>query len=441
MDFNKLKEKAFAKGITQIEIYSSVANSVDFTITDEEMEQRNVSDSNVAFIRGVYNNQLVGYYTENLEDGEIDKIIDYLTTASEYITDDTPFFIYEGDKEYKEVVNPEFKLKDVSLQDKIEFALNINRKIKASTKYYFHTSVAYYEGTSSSAIKNTKGLDLEHHGSSAIIYVMCDFKKGDEIKNFYKAKRLLSFDDINVDELVDEVVRETECQFDAKSVKSGTYKAIIHRDALKSLLGAYSGAFFSTVLKRKLSFLEGKEGTKVFGDNISIVDDPFYFEDTNKQAFDDEGVSTKQNDLVTNGVFNTFLYNLSTAAYFNKKSTGSGFKPAVNANVSVDFTTLRLLPGEKSYDNLVKDLGNGIIITSLSGLHAGVNALTGDFNLQSSGFMVEDGKITRYVTLFVTSGNFIDILNNTLEVGNDTEYYGGIATPSILVKSLNISGE
>ena len=89
---------------------------------------------------------------------------------------------------------------------------------------------------------------------------------------------------------------------------------------------------------------------------------------------------------------------------------------------------------------MIKDIKEGVFITSMMGQHAGVNPVSGAFNLQSSGFMIEDGKITKPVTLIIVSGNIVDVLNNVNCISYDFKNFGRIGTGSAFINSLAISG-
>ena len=127
---------------------------------------------------------------------------------------------------------------------------------------------------------------------------------------------------------------------------------------------------------------------------------------------------------------------------FNVNPTGNGFKAGVSGTVSVSPTNLYLQPGDKSFDELVGSVSKGILVTNVSGLHAGLNPISGAFNVQASGFEIENGKIGRPVTLFVVSSNFYELLNNIEEISNDIEdKFIGVAAPSVKVKNIMISGK
>lgn len=205
---------------------------------------------------------------------------------------------------------------------------------------------------------------------------------------------------------------------------------------MSSLFGAFSSLFNGEAAIKKLTSLIGKEGQEIMNKNINIIEDPLDINYISYQPFDDEGVATYKKYIVKEGIFTSFIHNLKTAKYFNTQTTGNGY------NSSVGFSNVYIEAGSNSFDDIISGTEEGLLITSMSGLHAGVNAISGDFSLQSSGFYIKKGKIEKPVTLIVVSGNFLKMMNNIEEIGSDLELrYNGISAPSIKVKSLPVSGE
>ena len=102
-----------------------------------------------------------------------------------------------------------------------------------------------------------------------------------------------------------------------------------------------------------------------------------------------------------------------------------------------------MAPGEISEEALLEQVGNGVYITSLGGLHAGANPISGDFSLQSSGFMIEGGKKAGYVKSFTVAGNFYDLLKNITAIASNLEMpgMGRFGAPSVRVDGLSIAGK
>ena len=105
--------------------------------------------------------------------------------------------------------------------------------------------------------------------------------------------------------------------------------------------------------------------------------------------------------------------------------------------------TMYLAPGEITEEELLAKAENGVYINSLGGLHAGANPVSGDFSLQSAGFMIENGKKTTAVKSFTVAGNFYDLLKNVTAVASNLELpgMGSFGSPSVLVEGLSIAGK
>ncbi len=113
------------------------------------------------------------------------------------------------------------------------------------------------------------------------------------------------------------------------------------------------------------------------------------------------------------------------------------------APVRVAPTNLFFKPGEKDLCSLMAEAGEGLVITELSGLHAGANPTSGDFSLLSKGYTIEDGKRGHAVEQITVAGNFYEVLKHIVAVGSDLEFPGGsnIGSPSVDAGVLNVSGK
>ena len=242
--------------------------------------------------------------------------------------------------------------------------------------------------------------------------------------------------------IVEEATEEALSQLGAGFVKTGAYPVVLKRDVATQLLSAFSSVFTGEAALRKMTILADKKGQKIFGDNITIMDDPFYQDALINIPFDDEGVPCKTKAVVENGVFNGLLHSLKTANFYNEEPTGNGFKAGTAGAVATRPTNMFIKEGNLSKDEIVATVEDGIYITQVNGLHAGLNPISGDFNVQSSGFLIKNGKLDAPVTLFVTSGNFFEMMNNVEEIGNDIEKrFTGVSAPTLKIKSLAISGK
>ena len=143
-------------------------------------------------------------------------------------------------------------------------------------------------------------------------------------------------------------------------------------------------------------------------------------------------------------MLNTLLYDLSTAHASGKETTGNAFRQSYDSPVSIQPYTLVLAPGEQTEEALLQKCGDGVWIDFLGGTHAGANPISGDFSLQSEGFLVEGGKKTKPVRSFTVSGNFFELLKNIKALSDKAELtrpgLPAVASPAVLVEGLTVSG-
>ena len=290
------------------------------------------------------------------------------------------------------------------------------------------------------AYANSKGVELSHSFGTVTTYVEPVIHDGKEPSYGSAMAQTLATDTDIVKTATDEAI----ARLGATAVKTGKYDVIFDRRRVRSLLGAYSSIFSGKAALQGLSLLKGKEGEQIAAEKLTLVDDPFYAENPAKCAFDAEGVPTSEKTLIENGVLKTLLYDLTNARKAGVETTGNAARGYADP-VSVAPYCLRIEAGEETREEMIARMGDGLYVTEMKGLHAGANAVTGDFSIESAGFLVENGKLTRPVHSFTVAGNFFELLKAIDGVASNVEMgapaRSAIAAPDILVRGLSVAGE
>ena len=157
--------------------------------------------------------------------------------------------------------------------------------------------------------------------------------------------------------------------------------------------------------------------------------------------FDDEGVPSATHTVVEDGVFRTFLHNLKTARKDGVATTGNARKVGYASAVYVTPTNFYLKPGKRTLDDMLRGIGEGLVITEVSGLHAGANPISGDFSLLAKGYTFREGRREKPVEQITVAGNFYELLSAVRELASDLTFpMGGIGCPSVDVGELSVSG-
>jgi len=242
--------------------------------------------------------------------------------------------------------------------------------------------------------------------------------------------------------VADVAVEEALRAVGGASLPSGNYPVILRWDAMSSLLQTFSGVFSAEQAQKGLSRLADKVGAVIAAPCVTLVDNPLLPGGFNSQPFDAEGVPTFHKDVIDAGKLLTLLHNMKTAAKAGVSSTGNAHKASFASPVTVAPSNFFLQAGRRSLRQLEESMGDGLVITDLSGLHAGANAVSGDFSLLCKGYEVKGGRFSRAMEQMTVSGNFYTLLKEITEVASDLRFDpSGIASPSVRVREMTLAGE
>ena len=438
LNYQELINKSKDYGFSAIQVNEQLGESLELYISNGNVEKNNTAKVMTVVIKAIYNDHVATLELEDLNK-DSDEILTELKENASLITSSELCEMYEGSKEYPNIPTLESDFNNYPTSKKIEMMKELEQKIKAVDKRIVAVPYCVYgEESGSLRIINSKGLNLFNKESECAIMAQVVAMGASGASVGFTVNSKINLADLDFDKVITKSTKEALDHLDAKSIASGSYDCVIENDAMNSLFSTFQSMHNGEAALHKMAFLASKEGTKVFNEMVSIVDDPLidHEEVLHKRGFDSEGVACYTKDVVKDGVFKGLLHNLKTAKAFNTKSTGNASDTSVRG-----FNTY-IVPGTKSKEELLKDLNNGLLITSFDGLHAGVNPVSGDFNLKCAGFVIENGSIVRPVTLIVMAGNFYKALNdNICEIGSDLTFSRMTGAPSILFKGLAISGE
>ncbi|WP_434794776.1 Metalloprotease PmbA [Terrisporobacter petrolearius] len=440
---NLLFEKAKIAGFDECEIYFSDGESISISVYEGEVEKYNLAKSFGLSFRGKINNKMGYSYTEILDEVAIDMLINSAKNSATLIENDDETFIYVGDKTYSEVKTYSKELENIDPGKMIDLALDLEKEAKNYCDKVVNINGCKISYSSSNyGIYNTKGLELNNKDNiltSYVVPVVEDESGKNDGVGYVVAS---SLDEVKPREMAAQGVEEALSKLGGKSIPSGSYKTIIYNEAMVQLLETFASTFSGDAAQKGLSLLKGKEGDMIASPIVTIVDDPLMEGGLASAPFDDEGVATFTKELVYEGKLNTLLHNLKTAHKQGVKSTGNGFKASYASSVNVSESNLYLRKGEKSFEDLMKEINEGVIITDLAGLHSGANTVSGDFSLAAKGFYVENGKKTFPVEQITLAGNYFDLLKNIVAIGNDLKFpMSNVGSPSVLVTGLSIAGK
>ena len=448
MDFNAFKEYVVAHcanlGITEYELYYRSASATTVGVFAHEVNEFSASEGGGVCLRCIVGGKMGYASTEALTESSAKSIVERAADNAAALEAEEAVFLCEGGKQYQALDREPVQLPDT--EDMIRFAL-------AAQETLYAADPAVIDGSQTEvlsehmeiAICNSKGLDLHYKNNISGLVVSAMVSNGTEMANSYKIK-LGALPGIDTDALTKKAASNALQQLGGGTPNSGTYPVIFNSEAMASLLIVFSSVFSSENAQKGLSLLAGKEGQTIAAPCVTLVDDPFHPESPEPINFDGEGCPTYTKNVIENGVLKTLLYNMTTAAAAGRETTGNASKSSFDAPVGIRPFTMYLKGGDSSEEELFMKAGNGVYITSLGGLHAGANPISGDFSLQSAGFLIENGQKTGYIKSFTVAGNFYELLRKITAVADNCCLPSAMGmtafgSPSVLVETLSIAGK
>ena len=221
----------------------------------------------------------------------------------------------------------------------------------------------------------------------------------------------------------------------AKSVPTQSVPVVFEPTVTRDLLGDIFGAVSGESIFRKASFLVGQLREKVASQRLTVIDDGTMPSRLGSRPFDGEGLPTRRTIVIRNGVLESYLLNTYTARKLGLRSTGNAGRGLTGAPV-VEAGNLYIEPGPHSPEEIIKSVSRGFLVTELLGF--GVNIVTGDYSRSASGTWIENGELTFPVQGVTIAGNLKEMLNSIEMIGNDLDFRGNVAAPTLLIGRMTI---
>jgi PmbA protein len=208
----------------------------------------------------------------------------------------------------------------------------------------------------------------------------------------------------------------------------------------RSVLGVLSSAFNGESMLKGRSLFTGRLGEHVAAPHVQLVDDPTDARAFGASQYDGDGVPTRANALIADGVLQRFLHNVYTGRRSGSGTTGSATR-SFASTPGVGVRALRLEPGPKSPAEIMRDAGDAFYVQSVSGLHSGTNPISGDFSVGADGLLVRNGEFAEPVREVTVASTLQRMLLDIADIGNDLTFLpGAVAGMTVSIADMTLSG-
>lgn len=294
-------------------------------------------------------------------------------------------------------------------------------------------------GTTQVAYASGDGFAGEYSKASLGLSVSVIAGKGDAMQRDYAWSRVRHPSDLRSPlEIGREAAERAVKRLGSKSIATRKTTVIFEPRMAGSMLGHLAGAINGRSVLQHRSFLAESSGEMIFPAFVNIVDDPDHPEGLSNRLFDGEGTRCVQRTIIDNGRLTGFLTDRYAAKRLKTAPTGNASR-GLTGDISIGTANLIMQPGELGFEALLKEIGDGLIVTEMMGM--GVNGVTGDYSRGAAGFLVENGRIVQPVNEVTIAGNLKEMFMNISHIGADLTWFGSRAVPTIAIEGMTVAGQ
>ena len=206
------------------------------------------------------------------------------------------------------------------------------------------------------------------------------------------------------------------------------------------ILKVIAPSFFADAVCKKKTPFAAKMGERIYSPKVTLVEDPVDAHSVFPVPFDAEGSPSQKTVVVDGGVLSSFLSDVRYSKKAGCHPTASSVRHQVMQMPKIGIYNFFVSPGELDLAGLKKEMGNGLLITDVMGLHTS-NLVTGDFSIGAAGFWIESGRSVYSVKGITVAGNWHELLKRVVEVGNDLKFSYQTGAPSLFIEEITVSGK
>jgi len=379
-------------------------------------------------------------YSTSLEDGDLERMVGNAMTSAVNQTPDqwnvfplpAPFPVVEG--LYDE------GLASVAEERKIQCAMELERlTLAADERVRRVRKAAYGESEYQVFIRNSRGVEGGFRGTSVSASVSAVAEQGEDSQMGWDFGFGTGFSDLRVENIAASAASRAVGLLGARKIATMRCPVVLENHVASDILEVLAPSFLAENVIKGKSMLADRKGKQVFSDILMIRDNGILPGGMATAPFDAEGVPQQDTLLVEAGRVAAFLYDSYWAARDGAGSTGNSSRGGIKSPPHCGVTNFYIENGDVTPLDLLGGIGRGVLITDVMGMHT-ANAISGDFSVGASGFLVENGAVVHPVKEIAIAGNIIDLFAAVERIGNDLRFFGSVGSPSLRISALDVSG-
>ena len=329
------------------------------------------------------------------------------------------------------------------MEKKVALAIELERATRAADARVRQVSSAdYSDSRVEVALASTTGISSSRRRTNASLSVDAIVGEGAETQTGSGFSVGRGPNDLAPDEAMDDAVLRATRMLGAQKVRSAHCTVVFDPRVVSTLLAVVASALSGEAVVKGRSFFAGRIGETIATNGITLVDDPTDPRAYGASSHDGEGLACRRNVLIAEGVLRMFVYDTVSARRAGTVSTGSASRGGFAGTPGAGCRALVLAPGTRDQDEILAAVGDGLYVQSVSGIHSGVNTVSGDFSVGAEGLMIEGGALTTPVREVTVASTLQRMLQSVVEVGADLRWLPGVAAGQTLaIADMALSGD
>jgi len=329
------------------------------------------------------------------------------------------------------------------MTEKVEMALELERATRGADPRIRQVSSAdYSDDRVEVALASTTGIRSSTRRSTAFVSVDAIAGVGADTQTGTGFSVGRSPADLVPSEAMDDAVLRSTRMLGAQKAQSGRCTVVFDPRVVSTLLSVMASALSGEAMVKGRSFFAGRIGESVAHPSVTLVDDPTDSRAFAASTYDAEGLACRRNVLISDGVLRMFVFDTVSARRAQTASTGSAVRGGFAGTPSAGCRALVLTPGSKGADEILASVGEGLFVQSVTGIHSGVNPVSGDFSVGAEGLMIRDGVLAEPVREVTVASTLQRMLQSVVEIGGDLRWLPGVAAGQTLaIADMALSGE
>lgn len=427
----------------QVEAFLGRSHHTDVKVFDGAVESLSSADTQGVGVRVIVDGRQGFAYAASLESPIIAETLDEARDNAAFGTVDEFLGLVAPDGVEPidlDLFRPE--LADFPTDRKVEMALELERAVRAADSRIRGVEAAEYgDSVSESAIASTQGVraTTRRSGCSIVASAMAGENTETMTGSGYSVAR--TPEDLDMAKAVKDASEKATRLLGARKPASRRLTVLLDPSVAASFLGLLSSGLSASSVIKGRSLFAGREGEAVAVPFLTLVDDPTEPEAWGAGRYDAEGLASRRNVLISDGVLRGFLHNSYTGRRCSQPSNASAVRGGYRSTPGAGSRALSLTPGDRSQEQLMADVGEGLLVQSVTGLHSGANPISGDFSVGVEGLMVRHGAAAEPVREATIASTLQRMLLDLVAVGGDREWLpGGAAGLTIVIADVQLSG-